>query len=96
MSAYTNGVQNAAILGDMGDNGSFEVGVVTKATSSTTAIVTHGLAGTPDFILCDLQADAGATALIGPSKTANSTTVTFTIGTAQTAWSVAYIIGYTA
>ena len=72
------------------------VGVVTKTTSQTTALVTHGLSGTPDFIMGNVQADAGSSALLQPAITANGTSVTFTIATAQTNWSVAYIIGYTA
>lgn len=94
--SYTAGEQVAAKIGDAIADGPSDVviGVVTKATSSTTAVVTHGLSGTPDFVLCSPQSDAGN--INSPSPVANSTSVTFTIATAQTNWSVAYIIGYTA
>jgi hypothetical protein len=95
---YTADEQAAAKLaGAIADSPSeLKVGVVTKATSSTTAVVTHGLSGTPDFVIASLQTDAGSTPLNAPAQTANSTSVTFTISTAQTNWSVAYIMGYTA
>lgn len=98
MSAFTKGAQVAAKIGDAIADGvsDIKIGVVTKATSSTTAIVTHGLSGAPDFVLCNVMGDAGATPLNQPSLTINSTSVTFTISTAQTAWSVAYIMAYTA
>lgn len=98
MSAYTAGVQNAAKVFDAIADGPDEikVGVVTKTTSSTTAVVTHGLSGAPDFVLSQIMGDAGATPLNNPALTINTTSVTFTISTAQTAWSVAYIFGYTA
>ncbi len=97
-SGYTNDEQSAAkIAGAIGDTpDQIKVGVVTKTTSSTTAIVTHGLTGTPDFVIASLQTDAGATPLLAPAQTANGTSVTFTIATAQTTWTVAYIMGVTA
>lgn len=93
-SAYTADEQSAAkIAGGIADGPSaLKVGRVTKATSSTTAVVAHGLAGTPNFILATLQADAGGP-LNQPGITADSTSVTFTISTAQTAWTVAYVMG---
>lgn len=96
--SYTAGEQVAAKIGDAIADGASDVkiGVVTKATSSTTAVVTHGLTGAPDFVLCNVMGDAGATPLNAPALTINSTSVTFTISTAQTSWSVAYIMGYTA
>lgn len=96
--SYTADEQAAAKLaGAIADSpDELKVGVVTKTTSSTTAVVTHGLSGTPDFVIASLQTNAGATPLNAPAQTANSTSVTFTISTAQTTWSVAYIMGYTA
>lgn len=96
--SYTAGEQNAAKVFDaIADNpDEIKVGVVTKATSSTTAVVTHGLSGAPDFVLSQIMGDAGATPLNNPALTINTTSVTFTISTAQTAWSVSYILGYTA
>jgi hypothetical protein len=96
--SYTADEQTAAKLaGAIADDpDEIKIGVVTKATSSTTAVVTHGLSGAPDFVLCNVMGDAGATPLNQPALTINSTSVTFTISTAQTAWSVAYIMGYTA
>ena len=95
---FTQGEQNAAKVFDAIADGPDEikVGVVTKATSSATAVVTHGLSGAPDFILSQIMGDHGATPLKNPALTVNTTSVTFTIGTAQTAWSVSYIFGYTA
>lgn len=96
--SYTADEQSAAKLaGAIADDpDELKVGVVTKTTSSTTAVVTHGLSGTPDFVIASLQTDAGTTPLNAPAQTANSTSVTFTISTAQATWSVAYIMGYTA
>lgn len=96
MSSYLADQQAAAkIAGAIGDDmDEIVVGTVTKATSSTTAVVTHGLSGTPDFILASFAGSAGNVLAVAPS--ANSTSVTFTINTAQTTWSVSYIIGYTA
>lgn len=95
---YTADEQSASkLMGAICDDpDELKVGVVTKATSSTTAVVTHGLGGTPDFIMATLQGNAGTTLTSNPAPTANSTSVTFTIATAQTTWSVAYILGYTA
>lgn len=95
---YTADEQSAAKLaGAIADDpDELKVGVATKSSSSTTCVVTHGLSGTPDFVIASLQTDAGATPLKAPAQTANTTSVTFTIGTAQTSWSVAYIMGYTA
>lgn len=95
---YTADEQSAAKIADGIGDGPDEIisGVVTKTTSSTTAVVTHGLSGAPSFVIGSLQTDAGATPLAAPAQTANSTSVTFTIGTAQTNWSVGYIMGYKA
>ena len=94
---YTKGEQTAAGIFDaIADYSEWKVGTVTKTTSSTTAVVTHGLSGAPDFVLSQIMGDAGATPLNNPALTINSTSVTFTISTAQTTWSVSYILGYTA
>ena len=96
MSAYTADQKASAKLLSLiaDDEDEVTAGKVTKTTSSTTAVVTHGLGGTPDFILATTQSDYGNLAVASP--VANTTTVTFTIATAQTAWSVCYILGYTA
>lgn len=93
---YTAGEQGAAKIADAIGDGPSQIaaGVVTKATSSTTAVVTHGLTGTPDFVLFTIQSDASNKA--GIVYAANGTSVTFTKTTAETAWSVAYIAGVTA
>ena len=93
--SYTQDEQSAAyIAGAIGDDtDNIKVGKVTKTTSATTAIVTHGFDGTPDFILYGL---VGADAAVTLSQSANSTSVTFTRGTAAASWSVSYILGYTA
>ena len=95
--SYTADEQSAAKLaGAIADDpDELIVGVVTKATSSTTALVTHGLSGTPDFVIYSLQADVTA-ATITPTFSSNTTSVTFIVATAQATWSVAYIMGYTA
>lgn len=94
--SYTADEQAAATLAGLIADGPTEItaGTVTKSTSSTTAVVTHGLSGTPDFILCSFASQAGNWLSIDP--TANSTSVTFTINTAATTWSVSYVLGYTA
>ena len=53
MSAYTADVQNAAAIGANGDAGQMISGTVTVGTSQTTAVVAHGLDGTPDFIIAN-------------------------------------------
>jgi len=85
----------AAIAGAIGDDkDDIKIGAVTKTTSSTTASVVHGLTSTPDFILFSMR---GATAINGSLvATANTTAVTFTLGSATGSWTVDYILGYTA
>ncbi len=90
MSAYTADVQNAGVIGANGDAGEMISGTVTKTTSSTTSVVTHGLSGTPDFII------ATAEKSFGVKSTANTTSVTFTVATAATSNTISYIAGYTA
>lgn len=92
--SYTASEQAAAKIASAIADGpdDIKIGVVTKATSSTTAVVAHGLAGTPTFVIASLQKNAGGVA--APKYSVNSTSVTFTLSTAQTTWSVAYVIGY--
>ncbi len=94
--SYTADEQSAAVLAGLIADGPTEItaGTVTKTTSSTTAVVTHGLSGTPDFVLASLSANAGGILAFTPSS--NSTSTTFTLNTAQATWSVSYILGYTA
>ena len=75
---YTKGEQTAAGIFDaIADYSEWKVGVVTKTTSSTTAVVTHGLSGAPDFVLSQIMGDGGSTPLNNPALTINTTSVTF-------------------
>ena len=71
----------------------FAGGTVTKVTSETTLVITHGLAGTPTFIMTTpiLKPDDSAVAPV-----TNSTSVTFTRTTATSNWSYSFILGFTA
>jgi len=94
--SYTADEQAAAKLaGAIADSPSqLKAGSVTKTTSATTAVVTHGLTGTPDFILFSVR---GATAILNSTlATANTTAITFTNATATGTWTVDYISGVTA
>lgn len=93
--SYTADEQNAAAIaaGIADDADNLAVGKVTKTTSATTAVVTHGFDGTPDFIIYGL---VGANSGVTLTHSANTTSVTFTRGTAAASWSVSYILGYTA
>ncbi len=94
--SYTADEQTAAKLaGAIADKPTDLVAGRTTISSTTTAIttaaVTHGLGGTPDFCLAQVsKADASAVAWA-----ADGTTLTFTI-TSVTGASVSYIAGYTA
>ena len=95
MTDYSAGAQTAKALAEaIADFGESAVGAVTKTTSSTTAVVTHGLSGTPDFVLASLSANAGN--VLTPAVSSNTTSITFTLNTAQATWTVSYIAGYTA
>jgi hypothetical protein len=92
MSSYNKGNQVAAKVFDLVADGTSKVtaGTKIKATSSTTAVVAHGLGSTPDFIL------ATAEKSIGVKAAANTTSITFTVTTAATSNGISYIAGYTA
>jgi hypothetical protein len=96
MSAYGADQKAAAKLLSLIADGEDDVtaGRATKTTSSTTLVVTHGLTSTPDFILVTLHTTADQ--ILAPLITANTTSVTITINTAQATWSADYIFGYTA
>lgn len=90
--SYTADEQAAAKLaGAIADDpDELIAGAVTKTTSSTTTVVTHGLTSTPDFII------ATAEKSFGVKSTANTTSITFTVATAATSNTICYIAGYTA
>jgi hypothetical protein len=90
MSAYISDLQNAAKLGANGDAGEMISGTKTVTTSQTTAVVTHGLSGKPDFII------ATAEKSFGVKSTANTTSITFTVATAATSNTISYVAGYSA
>jgi len=95
--SYTADEQSAAKMTSAiaDDPDELIVGVITMTTSQTTSVLAHGLTGAPDFLIYSLQADANGP-LNMPGLTVNTTSVTFTLSTAQANWSVDYIIGYTA
>lgn len=84
---YGKGAQNGAKFGDEFDYEDIIAGKVAfAAATSSTATVTHGLTGTPDFII-------GKSSLAEDiSHTANSTSVTFVRATTGAA-TISYIIG---
>ena len=86
-SPYTKDVQNAAKIGDAFDYGDMKVGSVAfAAATSSTATVTHGLTGTPDWIIANGSIASPLT------LTANSTSVSF-VRSATGAETVYYMIG---
>jgi hypothetical protein len=94
--SYTADEQAAAVFaGGIADGPtSIKAGnttVQSTTTASTTASVTHGLSGTPDF--CIAQSNKADVAAVAWS--ANSTTLTFTV-TSATGFIISYIAGYTA
>ena len=92
--SYTADEQSAAkIAGLIADSPTkITAGVTTsKATAGTTALVTHGLGSTPDFVIAQSsKADVAAVAWAS-----DTTTLTFTV-TSATAFTISYIAGYTA
>lgn len=86
-SPYTKGATNAATIGDVFDLGDILVtSVAWAAAASSTATITHGLTGTPDWV----QGYSTAGDLL--TATINSTTVVFVRSTTG-AGSVHAIIG---
>lgn len=72
---YTKAAQNASTLGDVFDLGELIATSVTFAnTASSTATITHGLTGTPDWVLWSANDIVPAIAL----GTVNTTSITFT------------------
>lgn len=92
MSSFNKGNQVAAKVFDTVADGVDYVtaGTKVKGTSSTTAVVAHGLGVTPDWII------ATAEKSIGVSASANTTSITFTVTTAATSNGISYVAGYTA
>ena len=68
----------------------FAGGTVTKVTSETTLVITHGLGSAPTFIMTTpiLKPDDSAMAPV-----TNSMSVTFTRTTATSNWSYSFILG---
>ncbi len=93
--SYTADEQSAAKLAGLIADGPTKLtaGIVTESTTTatTTAVVTHGLGSTPDFVICSTT----QTDVITPTWAANTTSLTFTV-TSATGFSISYIAGYTA
>ena len=68
------------------------LGAKTKTTSATTLVVTHGLGAEPTFVLF-ANHNVGALATTQPVMTKNSTSITFTLATAQATWTISYFAG---
>ena len=96
--SYTADEQTAAKLaGLIADTpGKLTAGVTaiqSATTATTTALVTHGLGSVPDFVLAQSsKADAAAVAW---ANNATTGVVTFTV-TSATAFTISYVMGYTA
>jgi hypothetical protein len=89
MAGFTKAETNAKILGDAFDLNDLTLGAASFGTSATTDVITHGLTGTPDFVLAT-RAEGGDVL----SYAANSTSVTFTRGgTTNNIEAYSYIIG---
>ncbi len=90
-SPYNPGQRNAVALGLAmgGESSQFAAGSALKVTSQTTLVITHGLTGTPTFLMVAGKLKAGN--LLG--VTADSTSVTVTRTTATSSWTVSYIAG---
>jgi hypothetical protein len=94
-SPYTDASRSADALGEaIADFNSLKVGIVSKVTSSTTIVVTHTLAGAPDFMMVTPLAVATTSSIA--SVVATTTHVTITLSTASDTVSFQYIFGYTA
>lgn len=78
---YTKGAQNAETLGALFDIGDIVAGSTSIAASATSATVTHGLSGTPDFFLVGSADGAVATREVFAS---NAGATTFAIEHADT------------
>lgn len=92
MRAWTEGGFNAIKLGDAFDLDDLIIGSATIAENETNVAVTHGLSGTPDFVLVSAVAGADSTRIVDAA--AGQTVITFshtdTNGAAQ---AVSYIAG---
>jgi hypothetical protein len=87
----TKGGQNAARLGDFFDLDDIAAGNLAFTTSATTDAITHGLTGTPDFVILS-RAETGASL----TWAADTTTVTVTRpGSTNNIEAYSYIIGVT-
>ena len=96
--SYTADEQSAATLAGLIADGPTKITAgVTAAqsatTATTTALVTHGLGSTPDFVLA--QSSKADVAAVAWAENATTGVITFTV-TSATAFSISYIAGYTA
>ena len=94
--SYTADEQGAAALlsefTTTSGSKNFILGAKTKTTSSTTLVVAHGLGATPTFCLFS-NYQTGALATTQPVMTLNTTSITFTLATAQATWTISYFAG---
>ena len=85
-TAYNKDLTNAAAFFDLFAASDFTSGVASMAASAVTDVITHGLSGTPTFIL--VSRHAGATTFV-----ADGTSVTFTRAASTAAATYTYFIG---
>jgi len=96
--SYTADEQTSAVLAGLIADGPTKITAgVTSAqsatTATTTALVTHGLGSTPDFVLA--QSSKADVAAVAWAENATTGVITFTV-TSATGFSISYIAGYTA
>ena len=96
--SYTADEQSAATLAGLIADGPTKItaGVIaaqSTTTATTTALVTHGLGSTPDFVLATVEPNVDG--VLSWAENATTGVITFTV-TSGTNFTVTYIAGYTA
>ncbi|RLC56607.1 MAG: hypothetical protein DRI30_05580 [Chloroflexi bacterium] len=96
--SYTADEQTSSVLAGLIADGPTKItaGVIaaqSSTTATTTALVTHGLGNTPDFVLAQLEPNLDG--VLSWAENATTGVVTFTV-TSGTSFTVTYIMGYTA
>ena len=91
-SPFSRGLQNADRAFEVFDEGEVLLGSVAMTTADTAIAVTHGLTGTPDFVLM-MSSAAGAAVAEGLSWTADATTLTIAKVDTQAEAVISYIAG---
>lgn len=96
MSAYTKGVKNAKVIGEVFGDGDVIIGSATINQNATNVVVAHSLSAAPDFILLGSNENT-ATADRQPYLAASGTTSitlahTDTDGATQTVFYLAGVL----